>query len=121
MSLDEIKDYVWDIWWGLIERFNVDDKCNKCKMCMSEKISYEYDEWEIYCLNEKGIYEIEYCFIPLWYSKIKAKLFKEKILKRREQNTLDEYAKFGEYLEEEYEAYICNSDITKELEGLDAK
>jgi len=48
------------------------------KMCLEEQINYEYNEWEQYCLNGKDIYEIKYCFVPLWYSKIKAKLFKKK-------------------------------------------
>ena len=79
----------------------MENKCTKCSMCISEQVSYEYSEYEDYCLNKKDIYDIQYCFIPLFYSKIKAKLVKEKMIKAHYDAIADSYADFVTWLQEQ--------------------
>jgi len=105
MSVDNVKseimDYFLDLKYEILKKFCVDEKCNKCAMRTEEKVSYEYDEWEQYCLNGKDINDIEYCFIPLFVSKIKAKFYKEKILEERQKKLEEEYEEFCKYIEEQ--------------------
>lgn len=87
---------MYDLKYKALERFDTKHKCSKCDMCTTEVVSYEYDEWENYCLNGKNLEEDGYCFIPLFVSKIKAKLFKEKILKQQEDEIADSFAEWME-------------------------
>ena len=97
----DIKDYLYDLKYRTLAKFEAENKCEKCDMCIDEKVSYEYDEWESYCLNGKDIYDIEYCFIPLFISKVKAKLFKEKILKSDLDAMVESYADMADWFEKE--------------------
>jgi len=101
MNAIEIKDYMYDLKYEALRSFNVDYKCSKCDMCVEERISYEYEEYESYCLNGKKIEEEEYCFIPLFISKIKARFFKEKILKQQQDDIGVSYEDMAEWLKEQ--------------------
>ena len=95
--IDDILGKAEDFKYNFFSRFDVENKCDKCDMCITEKVSYEYEEYEWYCLNGKDIYEIGYCYIPLWYSKIKAKSRKDKILKQQQQDIAESYADMADW------------------------
>lgn len=101
MSKIDLTDWIYDFKYNLLENFDVENKCDKYDMCVSELVSYEYSEYEEYCLNGKDIYDTQYCFIPLFYSKIKAKLVKEKMIKAHYDAIADSYADFGTWLQEQ--------------------
>ena len=99
MKVIEIKDYMYDLKYEALRSFNVEYKCSKCDMCITESVSYEYEEYESFCLNGKNI-EDEYCFIPLFISKIKARFLKEKILKQRQKVIAESYEDMAEWHKE---------------------
>lgn len=101
MNIIEIKDYMYDLKYEALKMFDTEYKCSKCDMCISERVSYEYDEWDQYCLSGKNLDEDGYCFIPLFVSKIKARLFKEKILKQQYDDIAESYADMAEWFEEQ--------------------
>ena len=79
-----------------LKGFHPENKCGKCDMCVYR---IEYDEWKYYCLNGKNIKEDKYCFIPLFVSRIKAKLFIE--IKQRLDYIEDNYVDMAEWFEDQ--------------------
>lgn len=80
----------------LYKKFSPEYKCSKCTMLYSEKTSYEYDEWEDYCMFGKDCYEDEYCFTPIFI----LNLLKNKYKKKFEYSREHQYDGLVEYMEE---------------------
>jgi hypothetical protein len=36
----DVKDYLWDLKYRALYGFLTEDKCSKCEMCISERVSY---------------------------------------------------------------------------------
>ena len=73
-------DFIRDLHYRV---FFTEDKCNKCKMsCHIISNTPDGIEYDSYCLYSSNRNDIEYCYIPLWFSRImKATLYKNKCKK----------------------------------------
>lgn len=107
----DIIDYIEDLKWRMLENFNIDNKCSRCDMCIEERVSYEYDEYDSHCLNGKDIYDIEYCFTPLLYSKLKAKFVKQKMLDAEQEAIAKSYADMAEWFAKQEKKDSSNADM----------
>ena len=97
----DIKDYIYDFIFRLKQPYGIADRCLKCPMLLTEKVSYEYDEWDSICMYEKDIYDVEYCYIPMFLLKLLMPIYKNKF----------EYKKLHEY-DGIYE-WMVNQDKSK--------
>jgi len=89
---------------GIIDKYNdfmyvtfsPEYKCEKCPMLLTEKVSYEYEEYEDYCMYGKDCDEDAYCFTPLFI----LNLLSNKYKKRFEQQQASQWDGLVEYMEE---------------------